>query len=94
MAAIATTGLNREQACEAGFMIVTADAEGGMIDVHHPRPIVFSAPDAALWLGPGLSAQAAEQPARPRRKRSTGIRSARRSGAPPMNAPAQLELPL
>lgn len=55
MAAIATTGLNREHACEAGFMIVTADTEGGMIDVHHRRPIVFSAPDAAPWLDPGLA---------------------------------------
>lgn len=64
MAAIAATDPDRKHACEAGFVIVTADAEGGMIDVHDRRPIVFSAQDAALWLDPGLSVQAAVHLAR------------------------------
>lgn len=64
LAAIAATGPWREHACEAGFVIVTADAEGGMVDVHDRRPVVFSAADAALWLDPGLPAQAAGQLAR------------------------------
>lgn len=61
MAAIAATGPCRENACETGFVIVTSDAEGGMVDVHDRRPIVLSAEDARLWLDPGLSAEAAEQ---------------------------------
>ncbi|ATQ78017.1 DUF159 family protein [Massilia violaceinigra] len=64
MAAIGACGSEREQAAESGFVIVTADAEGGMVDVHDRRPIVFSAEDAALWLDPDLSAQQAEQLAR------------------------------
>jgi putative SOS response-associated peptidase YedK len=36
----------------AGFSIITADAAGGMVDVHDRRPVVFSAEDAALWLNP------------------------------------------
>lgn len=61
MAAIAATGPCRENACEAGFVIVTADAEGGMVDVHDRRPVVLSAEDARLWLDPALPAEAAEQ---------------------------------
>lgn len=64
LAAIAATGPCREHACEAGFVIVTADAEGGMVDVHDRRPVVLSAADAALWLDPALPAQAAGQLAR------------------------------
>ncbi|HEX8615345.1 MAG TPA: SOS response-associated peptidase family protein [Telluria sp.] len=64
IAAIGACGKEREQPAESGFVIVTADAEGGMVDVHDRRPIVFSAEDAALWLDPDLSAQQAEQLAR------------------------------
>ncbi|MGZ8315318.1 MAG: SOS response-associated peptidase family protein [Telluria sp.] len=64
MAAISALGPCREHACEAGFVIVTDDAEGGMVDVHDRRPIVFSAEDAALWLDPGLPPEAARQIAR------------------------------
>ena len=48
----------------AGFTIVTADALGGMIDVHDRRPVVLSARDALLWLDPALTSDAAEQLAR------------------------------
>jgi putative SOS response-associated peptidase YedK len=44
-----------------GFTIVTADAEGGLVDVHDRRPVVLSAADAALWLDPALPAEQAEQ---------------------------------
>ncbi|MFB9243617.1 SOS response-associated peptidase family protein [Massilia antarctica] len=64
IAAIGACASARAQAAESGFAIVTADAEGGMVDVHDRRPIVFSAEDAALWLDPDLSAQQAEQLAR------------------------------
>lgn len=43
------------------FTIVTADAQGGMIDVHDRRPVVLSAADAAVWLDPDLPAEQAEQ---------------------------------
>ncbi len=43
------------------FTIVTADAEGGMIDVHDRRPVVLSAADAAVWLDPDLPFEQAEQ---------------------------------
>ena len=33
-----------------GFRIITADSEGGMLDVHDRRPVVFGAEDAKQWL--------------------------------------------
>lgn len=33
-----------------GMAIITADAEGGMVDIHDRRPVVLAASDAALWL--------------------------------------------
>ncbi len=60
IAAIAAPGPVREHAAEAGFVLVTADAEGGMVDVHDRRPIVLTAADAALWLDPALSPDRAE----------------------------------
>lgn len=64
LAAIAARCEVREHACEAGFVIVTSDADGGMVDVHDRRPVAFSAADAALWLDPALPAHQAEQLAR------------------------------
>ena len=46
------------------FVIVTAAADGGMVDVHDRRPVVFGAEDAQLWLDPDMPAQQAEQLAR------------------------------
>jgi putative SOS response-associated peptidase YedK len=40
---------------------VTADAQGGLVDVHDRRPVVLSAADAALWLDPALPFEQAEQ---------------------------------
>ncbi|MBZ2206544.1 SOS response-associated peptidase family protein [Massilia soli] len=37
-----------------GFTIVTAAAEGGLLDVHDRRPIVLSVADAAMWMKPDL----------------------------------------
>lgn len=48
----------------AGFIIVTAGAEGGMVDVHNRRTVVFTADDAALWLDVGLPPEQAEGIAR------------------------------
>jgi hypothetical protein len=42
---------NRE---EAGFVLVTADSLGGMVDVHDRRPVAASEEDARRWLDPEL----------------------------------------
>jgi putative SOS response-associated peptidase YedK len=43
---------------------VTAAAEGGVVDVHDRRPVVFSAEDAALWMDNSLPPDQAEHLAR------------------------------
>ncbi len=47
-----------------GFVIVTAAAEGGLVDVHDGRPVVLAPEDARLWMDPGFSAEQAEHLAR------------------------------
>jgi putative SOS response-associated peptidase YedK len=59
MAALANVGPGSESKSANGYTIVTADAEGGLVDVHDRRPVVLSAEDAALWLE--LPAEQAEQ---------------------------------
>lgn len=44
-----------------GFVIITADSEGGMIDVHDRRPVVLSPELAREWLDPATPNQRAEQ---------------------------------
>jgi putative SOS response-associated peptidase YedK len=55
---------NPENRAESGFVLVTADAEGGMVDVHDRRPVVLNAADAATWLDPDLPREQAEMLAR------------------------------
>lgn len=43
-----------------GFRIITADSEGGMLDVHDRRPVVFNAENARQWLS-DASSEAADQ---------------------------------
>jgi putative SOS response-associated peptidase YedK len=50
MAGIGNFGPFVEHKAEAGFAIVTADALGGMVDVHDRRPVVLTAEDSATWL--------------------------------------------
>ena len=65
MAALGSFGaISDNNKATAGFTIVTADALGGMIDVHDRRPVVLSAQDALLWLDPAFTSEAAEQLAR------------------------------
>jgi putative SOS response-associated peptidase YedK len=49
---------------DAGFVIVTAAADAGMVDVHDRRPVVFAPQDAALWMDNSLPPEQAEQLAR------------------------------
>jgi putative SOS response-associated peptidase YedK len=44
-----------------GFVIITADSVGGMLDIHDRRPVVLSAELAREWLDPGTPAERAEQ---------------------------------
>ncbi|MDB5935345.1 MAG: hypothetical protein JWQ01_2689 [Massilia sp.] len=59
MAALANVASSSQVKACNGYTIVTADAGGGLVDVHDRRPVVLSAEDAALWLD--LPAEQAEQ---------------------------------
>ena len=61
MAALANVAPANEFKSSNGCTIVTADAQGGLVDVHDRRPVVLSAADAALWLDPALPVEQAEQ---------------------------------
>lgn len=59
MLALANFGSFTENRAEAGFVIVTDDASGGMLDIHDRRPVVLDAQDAGRWLDPALSSEEA-----------------------------------
>ncbi len=61
MAALAHFGAPAEHPAANGFTIVTADAEGGLLDVHDRRPVVLAGRDVPRWLDPAASAEQAEQ---------------------------------
>jgi putative SOS response-associated peptidase YedK len=42
----------QQQKVEVGFVIVTEDCEGGMVDIHDRRPVVLKPEDALRWLDP------------------------------------------
>jgi putative SOS response-associated peptidase YedK len=44
-----------------GFVIITADSAGGMVDVHDRRPVVWSPEAAREWLDPAMPKEQAEQ---------------------------------
>lgn len=44
-----------------GFVIITADAEGGMVDVHDRRPVVLAPDLAREWMEPVTTLPRAEQ---------------------------------
>ncbi len=107
LAALVADAPARRLAPEAGFAIVSADAEGGMVDIHDRRPITLSAHDARFWLDPALPS---EQAARIVREMALGPeafewhevhKDMRPPPASPRSAPresaaasAQMELPL
>ncbi len=61
LAALANFAPSAEVKTLNAFTIVTADAQGGMVDVHDRRPVVLTAADAAVWLDPDMAADQAEQ---------------------------------
>ena len=70
MLALANFGTFSENRAEAGFVLVTDDAQAGMLDIHDRKPVVLGAEDARLWLDPALSPEQA-------------LELARQSGLPP-----------
>ena len=44
-----------------GFVIITADAQGGLVDVHDRRPVVFEPELAREWIAAGMPSEHAEQ---------------------------------
>ncbi|WP_053152969.1 SOS response-associated peptidase family protein [Pseudomonas protegens] len=44
-----------------GFVIITADSEGGMVDIHDRRPVVLAPDLAREWLDPATPKERAEQ---------------------------------
>nr|WP_026075719.1 SOS response-associated peptidase family protein [Noviherbaspirillum massiliense] len=64
LAALTSYRPGKEPDENTGFVIVTAAAEGGMVDVHDRRPVVFSPEDAALWMDNELPPEQAEYLAR------------------------------
>jgi putative SOS response-associated peptidase YedK len=64
MLALANFGPFKEHKAESGFVLVTADASGGMVDIHDRRPVCLNAADAAVWLDPDISTEQAEMLAR------------------------------
>ena len=50
MAGIANYKLYAQQEVETGFVIVTQDCGGGMVDIHDRRPIVLEPEDAWRWM--------------------------------------------
>ena len=50
MAGITNFRPNIRQAVEVGFVIVTEDSGGGMVDIHDRGPIVLKPEDARSWM--------------------------------------------
>lgn len=53
-----------DKPCDSGFVTITGEAEGSMVDIHSRAPIVFTASDAATWLDPEISGEQAAELAR------------------------------
>jgi putative SOS response-associated peptidase YedK len=64
LAAITNVRPDRENPEGSGFVIVTAAADAGMVDIHDRRPVVLAPEDARLWMDPDLPAEQAEHLAR------------------------------
>lgn len=54
-------GLDEGHGQSDGFVIITANAQGGMVDIHDRRPVVLSPERAREWLDPATPGERAEQ---------------------------------
>jgi putative SOS response-associated peptidase YedK len=61
MAALASPGPRTDAKTLHGFTIVTAEAQGGLLDVHDRRPVVLAADTAAACLDPATPPEMAEE---------------------------------
>ncbi|SEP43804.1 SOS response-associated peptidase family protein [Nitrosovibrio sp. Nv6] len=59
MAGITNWKEYKHQTVEIGFVIVTQDSIGGMVDVHDRRPVVLEPADAWRWMNPETSVEEA-----------------------------------
>jgi putative SOS response-associated peptidase YedK len=64
LAAITNYRPDKEPTEGTGFVIVTAAAEAGLVDVHDRRPVVLAPEDAQIWMDNDFSPEQAEQLAR------------------------------
>jgi putative SOS response-associated peptidase YedK len=55
-----------QQKGEVGFVIVTEDCEGGMVDIHDRKPVVLEPEDALRWLDPEAPVEEAAHTAQAR----------------------------
>ena len=51
----------RDPRADDGFVIITADSVGGLVDLHDRRPLVLSPELAREWLNLGMPKERAEQ---------------------------------
>lgn len=54
-------GFDDEPGEQHGFVIITADSAGGMVDIHDRRPVVLPPDLAREWLDPATPPERAEQ---------------------------------
>ncbi|MFU3368896.1 SOS response-associated peptidase [Pseudomonas aeruginosa] len=54
-------GLDDEPGEQHGFVIITADSAGGMVDIHDRRPVVLPPELAREWIDPATTPERAEQ---------------------------------
>ena len=74
MAGLTNFRPNVQQGVEVGFVIVTEDCEGGMVDIHDRRPVVLEPNDALRWIDPGTPVEEAAHIAQSRSVPSESFR--------------------
>lgn len=60
-AALAEVQLGLERDAQDGFVIITADSDQGLVDIHDRRPAVLSPEHAREWVDPETTPERAAQ---------------------------------
>jgi putative SOS response-associated peptidase YedK len=60
-AALAEVHLGLEPDTQDGFVIITADSDQGMVDIHDRRPVVLTPEHAREWVDPGTTLERAAE---------------------------------
>jgi len=66
MAGLTNFRPNVQQEVKTGFVIVTEDCSGGMVDIHDRRPVVLEPSDALRWIDAGTPVEEAAHTAQSR----------------------------